>query len=157
MSRWVTLGLGIGIGAVLTMTVAMQQARGVTAETVIALTKAEWAASMQKNTAAALENVAEDCTLWVPEFPNRIHGKDQLYTVNEAQASGSGEWILAQMANEHVQVYGDVAILSYNFFGATREKDGKIENITAKSSRVYVKKNNEWWLVHANFAPVITD
>jgi len=157
MSRWVTLGFGIGIGAILTMTVAMQQARGVTAETVIALTKAEWAASMQKNTARALENVADDCTLWLPEFPNRINGKDQLYAVNEAHSSGSGEWILAQMANEHVQVYGNVAILSYNFFGATRAKDGKVENITAKSSRVYVKKNNEWWLVHANFAPVITD
>ena len=27
MSRWVTLGFGIGIGAILTMTVAMQQPR----------------------------------------------------------------------------------------------------------------------------------
>ncbi len=157
MSRWVTLGIGIGIGAVLTTTVAMQQPRGVAAESVIALAKAEWAASMQKNTAAALANVAEECTLWVPEFPNRINGKEQLYAVNEAQSSGSGQLILAQMSNEHVQVYGDVAILSYNFFGASREADGKVENITAKSSRVYVKKNNEWWLVHANFAPVVTE
>ena len=112
---------------------------------------------MQKNTAAALENVAEECTTWLPEFPNRINGKAQLYATNEARQSGSGAWILAQMSNELVQQYGDVAILTYNFFGASREKDGKIENITAKSSRVYVKKNNEWWLVHANFAPVITD
>ena len=72
-------------------------------------------------------------------------------------SSGSGQLILAQMSNEHVQVYGDVAILSYNYFGAAREADGKVENITAKSSRVYVKKNNEWWLVHANFAPVVTE
>jgi ketosteroid isomerase-like protein len=151
------LGFGIGIGAVLTMTVAMQQPRGATAETVIAITKAEWAAAMQKNTAAALENVADDCTIWVPEFPNRINGKEQLYATNEAQSSGSGALILAQMSNEHVQVYGDVAVLSYNFFGAAKSDDGKVENITAKSSRVYVKKNNEWWLVHANFAPVVTD
>ena len=157
MSRWITLGIGIGIGTVLTMTVAMQQPRGATAESVIAITKAEWAASMQKNTAAALENVADECTMWVPEFPNRINGKEQLYATNEAQASGSGEWILAQMSNELVQQYGDVAILTYNFFGAARESDGKIENITAKSSRVYVRKNNEWMLVHANFAPVVTD
>jgi ketosteroid isomerase-like protein len=157
MSRWVTLGFGIGIGAFLTMSVAMQQPRGTAAESIIAITKAEWAASMQKNTAVALQNVADECTIWVPEFPNRINGKDQLYTTNEAQSSGSGELILAQMSNEHVQVYGDVAILSYNYFGAAREKDGKVENITAKSSRVYVKKNDEWWLVHANFAPVITD
>jgi len=37
MSRWVTSGLGIGIGAVLTMTVAMQQARGVTADAATAM------------------------------------------------------------------------------------------------------------------------
>ncbi len=157
MSRWVTLGFGIGIGSVLTMMVAMQQPRGAAAESVVAITKAEWNALMQKNTAAALENVADDCTIWVPEFPNRLNGKEQIYNTNEAQSTGSGELILAEMSNEHVQVYGNVAVLSYNFFGVAREADGKIENITAKSSRVYVKKGSEWWLVHANFAPVIAE
>ena len=157
MSRWITLAFGIGIGTVLTMTIAMAQPRGQAADSVIRITKKEWAAGMQKNTAVALQNVAEDCTMWVPEFPNRLNGKEQIYITNEAQSTGTGEWILAEMSNEHVQVYGNVAVLSYNFFGAARDKDGKIENITAKSSRVYVKKGNDWWLVHANFAPVISN
>ena len=52
------------------------------------------------------------------------------------------------------EVYRDVAVLSYNFVGMARDKDGKIEPITAKSSRVYAKERGKWMLVHANFAPV---
>ena len=44
-----------------------------------------------------------------------------------------------------------MAILSYNFVGVTKDKDGKAEPTRAKSTRVYVKKNGQWWLVHANF------
>jgi ketosteroid isomerase-like protein len=58
------------------------------------------------------------------------------------------------MANEKVQVYGDVAILSYNYIGANRSADGKISPTVAKSTRVYVKQGGQWMLVHANFAPV---
>jgi len=53
-----------------------------------------------------------------------------------------------------VQVYGDVAILSYNFIGVDKDRDGKTESVFAKSTRVYVKKGGKWLLVHANFAPV---
>jgi len=55
------------------------------------------------------------------------------------------------VANAKVQVYGDVAILSYNFVGVAKDKDGKTEPTRAKSTRVYVKKGGQWWLVHANF------
>ena len=58
------------------------------------------------------------------------------------------------MGNAKVQVYGDVAILTYNFLGATQGPDGAINQFTAKSTRVYAKENGEWMLVHANFAPV---
>ena len=109
---------------------------------------------MEKNTAAALANVADECTIFDAEYPSRLHGKDQIYRVIEANGSGSGSFILAEMSNEHVQVYGDVAVLSYNFAGASRDFNGKVEPITAKSSRVYVKQGREWMLVHANFAPV---
>jgi len=66
---------------------------------------------------------------------------------------GAGSVIAAEMANQKVQVYGDVAILTYNYIGATKDKDGKVEPSRAKSTRVYVKKDGQWWLVHANFAP----
>lgn len=56
------------------------------------------------------------------------------------------------MLNEKVQVYnGDVAILTYNYAGTTIDKDGKTTPSRAKSTRVFVKKDNKWVMVHANF------
>jgi ketosteroid isomerase-like protein len=58
------------------------------------------------------------------------------------------------MVNQKVQVYGDTAILTYNFVGVSRDKDGKVTPSNAKSTRVYSKINGKWMLVHANFAPM---
>jgi hypothetical protein len=65
------------------------------------------------------------------------------------QAGASSGQVAAEMLNP-VQVYGDVAVLSYNFIGMYKDKDVKIET-TRKSTRVYMKKDGQWWLVHANF------
>ena len=62
--------------------------------------------------------------------------------------------VMGEMTNEKVQVYGDVAILTYNFIGAMKNKDGEVEPSLAKSTRVYAKIGGTWKLVHANFAPV---
>ena len=58
------------------------------------------------------------------------------------------------MVNAKVQVYGDVAILTYNFIGSGMTADGEVEPNLAKSTRVYAKIDGAWKLVHANFAPV---
>ena len=123
------------------------------ADQVIAVTKAQWAAEMQNDVTAAMKNVAEDYTEFNPDYPTRLDGKAMSVRLAEATSGGSGSLVAAEMANPKVQVYGDVAILSYNFIGAGKNKDGEIESIKAKSTRVYVKKDGQWWLVHANFAP----
>ena len=70
----------------------------------------------------------------------------------EAAAKESGKTIVSEMANPRVQVYnGDMAVLTYNYVGLTQDKDGKTEATRAKSTRVFVKKDNKWALVHANF------
>jgi ketosteroid isomerase-like protein len=58
------------------------------------------------------------------------------------------------MQNGRVQVYGDTAILTYNFAGLRRAADGKVAPSLAKSTRVYVKQGGKWMLVHANFSPL---
>lgn len=121
------------------------------AEEVIAITKAQWAAEMKKDVAGAMKNVADDYTEFNPDYPTRLDGKQINWKLAEATAGGSGSLVAAEMANEKVQVFGDVAILTYNFIGATKNKDGAVEPQLAKSTRVYVKKNGQWWLVHANF------
>ena len=139
----VTLGL---IGSV-------QSAPPSAVDEVIALTKAIWAADMKKDVATAMKNVADDYTEFNDDYPTRLDGKQINRNLAEATASGAGSVIAAEMANPKVQVYGDVAILTYNYIGATKDKDGKVEPSRAKSTRVYVKKDGQWWLVHANFAP----
>jgi ketosteroid isomerase-like protein len=130
-----------------------QSAPPAASDEVVALTKAQWAAEMKKDVATAMKNVADDYTEFNPDYPTRLDGKQISWKLAEAANGGSDSLVAAEMANEKVQVYGDVAILTYNFIGSTKNKDGKVEATRAKSTRVYVKKNNQWWLVHANFAP----
>ncbi len=136
----VLLGLAMG-----------QQTGKSTADEVIATAKAQWAAQIQKNTTEAMKNLADDYTEFNQNYSTRVEGKAVATRLAEAEASGSGGLVAAEMANPKVQVYGDVAILSYNFMGVTKDKDGKIENTRAKSTRVYVREGGQWRLVHANF------
>jgi len=123
-----------------------------TADEVIAVTKAQWAADMKHDVAGAMKNIADDYTEFNDEYPTRLDGKQINWKLAEANAAGGGTTMAAEMANAKVQEYGDVAILTYNYIGVEKDKDGKVQPSRAKSTRVYVKKNGQWWLVHANFA-----
>lgn len=124
-----------------------------TAKEVIAITKAQWAAEMRNDVATAMKNVADDYTEFNPDYPTRLDGKEINWHLAEALAGSSSSLVAAEMANAKVQVYGNVAILTYNFIGSTKDKEGVVEAVRAKSTRVYVKNGGQWWLVHANFAP----
>ncbi len=125
------------------------------AKEVIAIVKAQWEAQSDKQPASVwMKNIADEYTEFNPDSPTRLDGKALNGRLGDAFSSGSGEFIADEMVNEKVQVYGDVAILSYNYVGLTKDKDGKVEPSLAKSTRVYVKKDGKWMLVHANFAPV---
>jgi ketosteroid isomerase-like protein len=107
---------------------------------------------MKRDSATAMKNVASDYTEFNLVYPTRLDGKELNKRSTEAQVAASGELIAAEMANEEVQVYGDTAILTYNFVGAVKEEDGTIKPLLAKSTRVYIRENKRWMLVHANFA-----
>ncbi len=125
------------------------------ADDVIALAKAQWAAELANAPASkVMETVADDYTEFNPQYPTRLDGKVLNKKFAEAAEKDKAKLVVAEMANPKVQVYGDVAILTYNFMGATQNTDGTISQTTAKSTRVYAKKNGDWMLVHANFAPV---
>ena len=104
--------------------------------------------------AVAMQNVADDYTEFNAEAPTRLDGKSLVMRLSEAGRSGSGSLVAAEMTNEKVQVYGDVAVLTYNFIGMSKDKDGVTDSILAKSTRVYVNQDGQWMLVHANFASV---
>ena len=126
------------------------------AEDVIATAYAQWAAENQnKPTAEAWGSIADDYTEFSPIVPVLIKGKAQAAKFYDAARSSGETGLVSEMINPHVQVYGDVAILSYNYAGVTKGADGKQTPNLAKSTRVYAKQNGKWMLVHANFAPVI--
>ena len=131
-----------------------QQADQATADAVIAMVKAQWAAEIKDptNVADQMKDASDDYTEFNGDYATRLDGKAMSSQLAEAAGKASGKTIAAEMANPKVQVYnGNVAILTYNYVGVTQDKDGKTEPARAKSTRVFVKKDNKWMLVHANF------
>jgi ketosteroid isomerase-like protein len=138
----------------LTMNASAQQADQATADAIIAMTKAQWASEIKDptNVAEQSKDMSDDYTEFNGDYATRLDGKAMNSRLGQAAGKNSGKTIGSEMANPKVQVYnGDVAILTYNYAGLTQDKDGKTTPIRAKSTRVFVKKDNKWMLVHANF------
>jgi len=136
------------------MNASAQQADQATADAVIAMVKAQWASEIKDptNVAEQSKDMSEDYTEFNGDYATRLDGKAMSSRLAEVAGKASGKTVAAEMANPKVQLYnGNVAILTYNYVGVTQDKDGKTEPIRAKSTRVYVKKDNKWTLVHANF------
>ncbi|HET7204407.1 MAG TPA: nuclear transport factor 2 family protein [Steroidobacteraceae bacterium] len=121
---------------------------------VMALARAQWASEAAgKSVAEQMATVADDYTEFNQDYGARLDGKALNVRLYDAISSDGSRSLAGDMVNPKVQVYGDTAILTYNFVGVTRDKDGKVEPSNAKSTRVYSKIGGKWMLVHANFAP----
>ncbi len=125
-----------------------------TSDEIIAMVKAQWAAEVADptNVAEQFKNTADDYTEFNSDYSTRLEGKAQCMRLTEAGSKDPGRTLVGEMLNPKVQVYGDVAILSYNYAGVMKNKDGETKSNRAKSTRVYAKQNGKWKLVHANFA-----
>ena len=121
---------------------------------VMALTRSQWAAELAgKGAADQMVTAADDYTEFNSDFPVRLEGKALNTRLSDASTSDGSKTLAAEMVNPKVQVYGDTAILTYNYVGVVRDKDGKVAPNSAKSTRIYAKIAGKWMLVHANFAP----
>ena len=120
---------------------------------IMALARAQWASEIAGEPVAQQNaSLAEDYTEFNGDFPTLLVGKTMSTRMGEVTPYDKAMY--SDMQNGRVQVYGDTAILTYNFAGLRRGADGKVVPSLAKSSRVYVKQGGKWMLVHANFAPV---
>ena len=148
---------GAAVGAMVALLIAGAPARAAdnprVAEEVMALARAQWASEIA-NEPMAQQNasLADDYTEFNGEFPTLLVGKTMATRMGEVTPNDKAMY--SDMRNAHVQVYGDTAILTYNFAGLRRAADGKVNPSLAKSTRVYAKQGGQWKLVHANFAPV---
>jgi ketosteroid isomerase-like protein len=120
---------------------------------VMALARTQWASEIAGE-AMSQQNVslADDYTEFNGDFPTLLVGKTMSTRMGEVTPNDKAMY--SDMQNARVQVYGDTAVLTYNFTGLRRATDGKVTPALAKSTRVYVKEGGQWKLVHANFAPV---
>jgi len=124
----------------------------VTAE-IMAMARAQWASEIANgSTAQQNASLADDYTEFNGDFPTLLVGKTMADRMIDVLPSDKA--MFSDMQNGRVQTYGDTAVLTYNFAGLRRDKDGKVTPSLAKSTRVYVKQGGQWKLVHANFAPV---
>lgn len=147
-------GAALAAGCLLLAVPAQAGENPKVAAEVMALARAQWAAEMAGQSAAQqMATVADDYTEFNGDYPTRIDGKAMAVAMTEITPSDKP--MFADMQNAKVQVYGDTAILTYNYAGISKAMDGKVHPNIAKSTRVYVQQGGRWMLVHANFAPVV--
>jgi ketosteroid isomerase-like protein len=122
---------------------------------VMAMARAQWAAEIAgKPISEQTVSLADDYTEFSPGTPIRIDGKAMNSRLYEAGSTDGSKPLVSDMVNAKVQVYGDTAILTYNFVGMMQTKDGKVESNNAVSTRVYALVNGKWQLVHGHFTAI---
>jgi ketosteroid isomerase-like protein len=154
MKKFMLVLIAFACCSAFAMNASAQQADQATADAVIAMVKAQWAAEIKDPTSVTeqMKDASDDYTEFNGDYATRLDGKAINSHLAEAAGKASGKTVAAEMANPKVQVYnGNVAILTYNYVGVIQDKDGKTEPARAKSTRVFVKKGDKWVMVHANF------
>jgi ketosteroid isomerase-like protein len=118
--------------------------------------------SIQENdTQTYNETTSEDLTLYEWCTPHRIDGlpfhefmmtsNAERGTVFGAEAKGKTT-VRFDLSNLHIQNYGETAIASYTLLISTATSEG-VKVASHNESRVIVKLNGAWKIVHAHKSP----
>jgi hypothetical protein len=115
---------------------------------------------MKNDIASYHETTSEDLTLyewWVT--PHRLDGlpfHEFMMTSNAERGAVFGAEETGKtrfdLSNLHIQRYGDTAIASYTLLISTLSKDG-VKVASHNESRVIVKINGNWKVVHVHKSP----
>ena len=109
---------------------------------VMALARAQWASEIAGEPMAQ-QNVPAGRRLYgvqrrLPDIARR-----QVHVDANGRGHAQRQGDVLRHAERRVQVYGDTAILTYNFAGLSRAADGKVDPSLAKSTRVYAKQGGQ--------------
>src|SRR5438105_9180932 len=99
------------------MNASAQQADQATADAVIAMVKAQWAAEIKDptNVAEQMKDASDDYTEFNGDYATRLDGKAMNSRRGEAAGKASGRTIAPDRANPKVQdKNGNIATLPYN-------------------------------------------
>jgi ketosteroid isomerase-like protein len=122
---------------------------------IISLVRQQWDAEIAGKPAPEQNaTMADDYTEFGEDYPVLFSGKALMDRYG--QAPSDAKTVYAEMLNPKVQVYGNTAVLTYNYLGYTRDTSGHIRPSLSNSTRVYVKQGVRWMLVHAHFSRSMT-
>ena len=93
--------------------------------------------------------MADDATFFGAMNPYLETDPKQNFLPKFEQYTKMFEIIDTQMYNPQVQVYGDIAILTYNS-ASTVNMGGRVMNYTGKMTTVYRKQGDTWRVVHGH-------
>jgi hypothetical protein len=133
-----------------------------TNEEIIAFLKVHLQSIQENDTQTYNATTAEDLTLyewWIT--PHRIDGlpfHEFMMTSNAERGTVFGAEVKGKsktrfdLSNLHIQNYGDTAIASYTLLISTASADG-VKVASHNESRVMVKRNDTWKIVHVHKSP----
>jgi ketosteroid isomerase-like protein len=116
---------------------------------IIAREKASVEAWQKKDKAFYTDYLADDATYYGPRSPYLDVDPKVNFLPKFEQYVAMFKYLDFGMYNPRVQVYGDVAILTYNE-SVTAEVNGKPMSYTGKVTSVYVKQGGTWRTVHGH-------
>ena len=89
--------------------------------------------------------------MWV--VPHRQDGLDFHRFMIEHRWAGAGQDYRYDLLEPRLQLYGDTAIVSYTFMLSIARPEGGVEHRTHNESRVLIKRDGKWQIVHVHKSP----
>ncbi len=122
---------------------------------ILDIVQREWAAEVKGDVDGMLKNKSKEVTIF--DLGNPYRTDYAIDTTLVKYETKPGNVVTEQMVNPKVQVYGDVAILTYNLVGLSKGSDGKLSHDYTRATRVYHKEGNTWMWVHGHFSRAVPE
>ena len=84
-------------------------------------------------------DTADDYTEFNADYPCESTARHSTHACRRTSSDGSKS-LVGDMQNPKVQVYGDTAVLTYNFVGVAGTRTARFQPKQAKSTRVYANR-----------------
>jgi len=144
----VASGLGLGLIAAGKTFAGPGEQQSIAAQ-IIAREKSSVEAWQRKDKAFFADFLADDASYFSPMSPYLDSEPKVNFLPKFEQYAEMFKYNDVQMYNPRVQVYGDVAVLTYNS-SVSGSMAGQPINYTSKMTTVYVKQGNSWRVAHGH-------
>lgn len=96
-------------------------------------------------------NSSAEMTYFDPSLEKRLDGSKAF---SELCKSAEGKFTIDEyeMVDPKVQVYGEIAILSYNLVDYSKTSQGVEQKFLWNSTEVYHKEGGDWRIVHSHWS-----